>query len=250
MHTKCKCSFLVWNQTSINQYAIHSQLCHIEEFAITIVIICYVTIGFITPSACDTPMYIDSSYLSERTFVAELIIDIPIDTTCPNECVSAMKHLELQKSHNTICCWMYSNGKSHRIYIDTNMTKQVGCGSCVTVYDAHIHYQVEYNEWLITIIVTLQQHAPNWIFFRCLSTTLAKLLILDLVLEESCNCGWLFIHSFCTYAYIMNFCFYFCFVHSRRLNSHWNVQHMLKHVMYYKWNTIQCLKSDVESNRL
>ena len=69
--------------------------------------------------------------------------EIPIDTTCPDECVSAMKQLQLQQSQDTICCWMYSTDKSHRIYIDVNMGKQLGHGTWATVYDVQMHYQVE-----------------------------------------------------------------------------------------------------------
>ena len=131
---------------------IHSQLRFIKAISMRITIILCAVIQFITSSASNEtihtphPPYRPQSPQTNINFRADRIIDIPIDTTCPHECLSAMKQLDLLQSDNTMCCWMYSTDMSHRIYIDVNMAKQLGSGTWATVYDVQMHYQVKYDE--------------------------------------------------------------------------------------------------------
>ena len=85
-------------------------------------------------------------------------IDPSTQDICSIECSRwSLRELFLHNNIFSICCWLMSADKSHKIYIDVNVAKLLGKGSWATVYDTHLHDDVKYNEhvYLIFVLLTL-----------------------------------------------------------------------------------------------
>ena len=76
-----------------------------------------------------------------KAFEREALLIASIDAPCREECLLAMENLQMRTE--SICCWLESVDSTHKIYIDVNISKELGRGTWATVYDVHLHDQVE-----------------------------------------------------------------------------------------------------------
>ena len=63
---------------------------------------------------------------------------------CSTQCTSiSLRELLYRNDTTSVCCWLMSRDKSHKIHIDVNLTTLLGAGSWAMVFDTHLHQNVK-----------------------------------------------------------------------------------------------------------